>query len=203
MSRSRSACLGQLPADSGLGGGSSGGGSFGGNAVQKIIGMANSVGAGARATSTYRPGAVTLSGNRSYHAMGRAVDFVAPNLNRLHMAMQQFGPILLVGMGVTLVELLRDTSCRLAPLIQILPVAVLVLIVVGAALWWLMHRTHYGRLVHAVAAEPVREVQVVDDVDAPLEDLVGDRAAHDRPVELHLAPDRADACGAAVAACPG
>ena len=40
------------------------------------------------------------------------------------------------------------------PLVQILPVALIVLIVVGALLWWLMHRTAYGRLLHAVGDNP-------------------------------------------------
>jgi ribose transport system permease protein len=49
---------------------------------------------------------------------------------------------------------LGRTIIRDVPLIGILPVAVIVLVVVGAALWWLMHRTHYGRLVHAVGDNP-------------------------------------------------
>lgn len=40
------------------------------------------------------------------------------------------------------------------PVINILPVSLIVLAVVGAALWWLMHRTNYGRLVHAVGDNP-------------------------------------------------
>lgn len=40
------------------------------------------------------------------------------------------------------------------PLIGILPVALIVLVVVGGLLGWLMHRTAYGRLVHAVGDNP-------------------------------------------------
>ncbi|MGQ3213171.1 MAG: ABC transporter permease [Shinella sp.] len=40
------------------------------------------------------------------------------------------------------------------PLIQFLPVALLVLIVVGIGLFWLMHRTNLGRLLHAIGDNP-------------------------------------------------
>lgn len=40
------------------------------------------------------------------------------------------------------------------PLVQFLPVALIVLIAVGAALFWLMHRTNLGRLLHAVGDNP-------------------------------------------------
>ncbi|MCP4384119.1 MAG: ABC transporter permease [Hyphomicrobiales bacterium] len=40
------------------------------------------------------------------------------------------------------------------PLVKIFPVAVIVMIVVGVALWWFMHRANYGRLVHAVGDNP-------------------------------------------------
>ncbi len=40
------------------------------------------------------------------------------------------------------------------PLIQFLPVALIVLVVVGLALFWLMHRTNLGRLLHAVGDNP-------------------------------------------------
>ena len=43
---------------------------------------------------------------------------------------------------------------RDVPVIGLLPAALLVLIVVGTALWWLMHRTNYGRLLHAVGDNP-------------------------------------------------
>lgn len=45
--------------------------------------------------------------------------------------------------------LIRDV-----PFLKIVPVALLVLLVVGALLWWLMHRTNYGKLVHAVGDNP-------------------------------------------------
>lgn len=45
--------------------------------------------------------------------------------------------------------LIRDV-----PIIQILPIALIVLAVVGFLLWWLMHRTNYGKLVHAVGDNP-------------------------------------------------
>jgi ribose transport system permease protein len=40
------------------------------------------------------------------------------------------------------------------PVIGLLPAALLVLIAVGSLLWWLMHRTNYGRLLHAVGDNP-------------------------------------------------
>ena len=40
------------------------------------------------------------------------------------------------------------------PVVTILPVAVLVMIAVCAALWWIMHRTNYGKLLHAVGDNP-------------------------------------------------
>lgn len=40
------------------------------------------------------------------------------------------------------------------PVIRMLPVALIVLIVVGFALYWLMHRTNLGRLIHAVGDNP-------------------------------------------------
>lgn len=40
------------------------------------------------------------------------------------------------------------------PLVKFVPVALLVLIVVAAFLWWLMHRTRYGRLLHAIGDNP-------------------------------------------------
>ncbi|MFC6488597.1 ABC transporter permease, partial [Nitratireductor sp. GCM10026969] len=40
------------------------------------------------------------------------------------------------------------------PVVSILPVSLIVLAVFGGALWWLMHRTNYGRLVHAVGDNP-------------------------------------------------
>jgi len=40
------------------------------------------------------------------------------------------------------------------PLVTILPVAVLVMIAVCAALWWIMHRTNFGKLLHAVGDNP-------------------------------------------------
>jgi ribose transport system permease protein len=43
---------------------------------------------------------------------------------------------------------------RDVPVIGLLPAALLVLLVVGASLWWTMHRTNYGRLLHAVGDNP-------------------------------------------------
>ncbi|MDB5588407.1 MAG: transporter permease [Devosia sp.] len=40
------------------------------------------------------------------------------------------------------------------PLIRILPVALIVLIVLGFALYWLMHRTNLGRMIHAIGDNP-------------------------------------------------
>ena len=40
------------------------------------------------------------------------------------------------------------------PVIAILPIAVICLVVFGFILWWGMHRTNYGRLLHAVGDNP-------------------------------------------------
>ena len=40
------------------------------------------------------------------------------------------------------------------PVIRILPVAILVMLVVGFALYWTMHRTNLGRMIHAVGDNP-------------------------------------------------
>ncbi len=40
------------------------------------------------------------------------------------------------------------------PLIKILPVAVIVMVVVCAAMWWLMHRTNYGKRLIAMGDNP-------------------------------------------------
>ncbi|EEE36108.1 sugar ABC transporter (permease) [Rhodobacteraceae bacterium KLH11] len=40
------------------------------------------------------------------------------------------------------------------PLIKILPVAVIVMVVVCAAMWWLMHRTNYGKRLVAMGDNP-------------------------------------------------
>ncbi|KKC32734.1 ABC transporter permease [Devosia psychrophila] len=40
------------------------------------------------------------------------------------------------------------------PVIRILPVAVIVLLVLGYALYWLMHRTNLGRMIHAIGDNP-------------------------------------------------
>lgn len=41
------------------------------------------------------------------------------------------------------------------PVIRMLPVALIVLVVVGFALYWLMHRTNLGRMIHAVGDNPL------------------------------------------------
>lgn len=40
------------------------------------------------------------------------------------------------------------------PLVRMLPVALIVLVVVGLMLWWLMHRTNLGRMLHAIGDNP-------------------------------------------------
>lgn len=45
-------------------------------------------------------------------------------------------------------------NIRDVPLIQMLPVAVIVMVVVGFVLYWLMHRTNLGRMIHAVGDNP-------------------------------------------------
>jgi ribose transport system permease protein len=41
------------------------------------------------------------------------------------------------------------------PVIRFLPVAVIVLVFTGIVLWWLMHRTNLGRMVHAIGDNPL------------------------------------------------
>ena len=41
------------------------------------------------------------------------------------------------------------------PVIRMLPVALIVLVVVGFALYWLMHRTNLGRMIHAIGDNPL------------------------------------------------
>ena len=45
-------------------------------------------------------------------------------------------------------------NLRDVPLIQMLPVAVIVMVIAGLALAWLMHRTNLGRMIHAVGDNP-------------------------------------------------
>ncbi|MEO3999493.1 ABC transporter permease [Mesorhizobium sp. CAU 1732] len=45
-------------------------------------------------------------------------------------------------------------NLRDIPLVQMLPVAVIVMVVVGFALYWLMHRTNLGRMIHAIGDNP-------------------------------------------------
>lgn len=40
------------------------------------------------------------------------------------------------------------------PIIRILPVAILVMLVIGLMLYWFMHRTNLGRMIHAVGDNP-------------------------------------------------
>lgn len=40
------------------------------------------------------------------------------------------------------------------PIIKIFPVAIIVLLVLGFALYWLMHRTNLGRMIHAIGDNP-------------------------------------------------
>ncbi|MGB3501904.1 MAG: ABC transporter permease [Mesorhizobium sp.] len=40
------------------------------------------------------------------------------------------------------------------PLVRFIPVAVIVMVVVGLLLWWLMHRTNLGRMIHAIGDNP-------------------------------------------------
>lgn len=56
------------------------------------------------------------------------------------------------------------------PGLKILPVAVLVLVAAGLLLWWLMHRTNLGRMIHAIgdnpraarlAGVPVKRVRII------------------------------------------
>src|SRR5690606_2184258 len=45
-------------------------------------------------------------------------------------------------------------NLRDVPLVQMLPVAVIVMAVLGFALYWLMHRTNLGRMIHAIGDNP-------------------------------------------------
>ena len=46
------------------------------------------------------------------------------------------------------------TNIMDVPLVRMIPVALIVLVGVGLLLWWLMHRTNYGRLLHAIGDNP-------------------------------------------------
>jgi hypothetical protein len=46
--------------------------------VEGIIAFGTSTGVAMKVTSTIRPGAITISGNRSFHGLGLAVDFAGP-----------------------------------------------------------------------------------------------------------------------------
>lgn len=46
-------------------------------------------------------------------------------------------------------EIIKDV-----PVVTILPVAVIVMVVICGALWWAMHRTNYGKLLHALGDNP-------------------------------------------------
>jgi hypothetical protein len=65
--------------------------SGGGMTYPWIIKAAHALVGAVRVISTYRPGAVTLSGNRSYHAVGRAVDF-APSRTLARRWHDTYGP---------------------------------------------------------------------------------------------------------------
>jgi hypothetical protein len=62
-----------------------GGGPMGSLSVQGVPAMSalvKQLDPGARITSGHRPGAKTVTGFPSYHGMGRAIDFVSPNMGR-------------------------------------------------------------------------------------------------------------------------
>ena len=46
------------------------------------------------------------------------------------------------------------TNIMDVPVVRMLPVAVIVLVVVGLVLWWLMHRANLGKMVHAIGDNP-------------------------------------------------
>jgi hypothetical protein len=56
-----------------------GGGSLGGTGWRRQWAAVHAAFPWAQLTSSYRPGAITVSGNRSYHALGRAID-VSPSM---------------------------------------------------------------------------------------------------------------------------
>lgn len=67
------------------------------------------------------------------------------------------------------------------PVITLLPVAIIVLVVVGFLLYWLMHRTNFGRMVHAIgdnqraarlAGVPVERVRILAFVVSALSAVV-------------------------------
>lgn len=82
----------------GLGGGSGEPGNFRGGRSGKglpwraIWAMIQEVAPEARLTSAYRPGARTASGYVSYHALGRAVDFVSPNMMATFLKVRRLLP---------------------------------------------------------------------------------------------------------------
>ncbi|SNZ20230.1 ribose transport system permease protein [Cohaesibacter gelatinilyticus] len=46
------------------------------------------------------------------------------------------------------------TLIKDVPLIKILPVSVIVMVVICGLLWWLMHRTNYGKMLHSLGDNP-------------------------------------------------
>lgn len=61
-------------------GGPLGGGGRAGMGISAMTALVRGLDASARITSGYRPGAVTATGFRSYHSMGRAIDIVSSNM---------------------------------------------------------------------------------------------------------------------------
>ena len=60
--------------------------------IDEIMAYGQVSGVPMEAVSTYRPGAVTSTGNASYHSMGRAVDFAGPDLMGIFNAFARVGP---------------------------------------------------------------------------------------------------------------
>ena len=78
-----------LPDGVALGGAGLGGA---GSTIARLIAAVRSLGMPFQVTSSYRPSAVTATGNRSYHASGRAVDIVSSNMLQLARAIaEKFG----------------------------------------------------------------------------------------------------------------
>lgn len=73
-----------------LAAGGLGGGALGGSGWRRQWALVHQAFPAARLFSSYRPGARTVSGNRSYHALGRAID-VTPSMRIFDWIRSQFG----------------------------------------------------------------------------------------------------------------
>lgn len=88
-----------------------------GSGIQAIIALAKTSGIPFGVSSTFRPGSITSTGNLSYHARGRAVDFVSPNMMALSNFFLRYAPKLL--------EMFYSPNSKYVKNGQVLPIGML------------------------------------------------------------------------------